>query len=223
MNRANIWIKVCGTTSLRDARLAAEAGANAVGFVFAASPRQVDPNTAAEIVSGLQGEVETIGVFVNEHPEVIARIVEHVGLSGVQFHGDEAAETMAMVRQRLPQSKLIKAIPVSELAIKAEASIEEYGSAPGELDALLLDSGLQQKRGGTGSTFDWKQAAPIAARIRERIPLIVAGGLTAANIAEAIAIFEPWGVDVVSGVESEPGIKDGKKLQEFVAAVRQSG
>lgn len=223
MKRAGIWIKICGTTSLSDARWAVEAGASALGFVFAASPRRVDPKTAADIVSGLEGEVESVGVFVNETAERIAEIAEQVGLSGVQLQGDEDSARAAEIRRRLPQLKLIKAIQGNALANKPQFEVESWVTGKSELDAVLLDSGSPQRRGGTGATFDWEQAAPLAARIRERVPLIIAGGLHAGNVAEAIALFEPWGVDVVSGIESEPGIKDVKKLQEFVAAVRQSG
>jgi phosphoribosylanthranilate isomerase len=214
------WIKICGTTSLRDARLAAEAGANALGFVFAPSPRQIEVATAAGIVGSLGGEVETIGVFVNEAPARIAEIVEHVGLSGVQLHGDENGETVALTRLLVGQRKILKALRTSELAGNNKPNIEDLKDG---VDAILLDSGSPTVRGGTGTTFDWEKAAPIAAAIREKMPLIIAGGLNAGNVGRAIAMFQPWGVDVVSGVESAPGIKDATKLGEFVAAVHQSG
>jgi phosphoribosylanthranilate isomerase len=223
MKRAGTWIKICGTTSLHDARLAVEAGANALGFVFAPSPRRVDIEMAAEIVAGVNGEVETIGVFVNETPAQLAQIVEQVGLSGVQLHGDEDAGTLARVRQLLGQRKLIKALRVSELAGNAKFNVEDYWKPESGVDAILLDSGSSQMRGGTGATFDWERVAPIASRIREKMPLIIAGGLNAGNVGRAIAMFQPWGVDVVSGVESEPGVKDENKLRDFVAAIRQSG
>jgi phosphoribosylanthranilate isomerase len=223
MKRPGTWIKICGTTSLRDARLAIDAGANALGLVFAPSPRQVDVTTAAEITAALTGEVETIGVFVNEAPAQIAYVVEHVGLSGVQLNGDEAPETVASVRQLLGQRKLIRAVRASELTGDIKFNVDDYQQLENGLDAILLDSGTTQVRGGTGAVFDWEQTAPIAARIREKMPLIIAGGLNAGNVGRAIAMFEPWGVDVVSGVESEPGIKDENKLRAFVAAVHQSG
>src|ERR1700760_3937250 len=115
MSRPGTWIKICGTTSLHDARLAVEAGANAHGFVFAPSPRQVNAETATEIVAGLAGEVETIGVFVNETPARIAQTVEQVGLSGVQLHGDEESKTLTKIREKLGQRKIIKALSASEL------------------------------------------------------------------------------------------------------------
>ncbi len=223
MKRAGTWIKICGTTSLHDARLAVEAGANALGFLFAPSPRQVDVETAAEIVTGLAGEVETIGVFVNEAPARIAHIVEQVGLSGVQLHGDEDPPMVAELRRLLGQKKIIKGMRAGELVDDCIRLVKRYLDLDGTLDAILLDSGSPQVRGGTGAVFDWEQAAPIAARIREKMPLIIAGGLNAGNVGRAITMFEPWGVDVVSGVESEPGVKDENKLRAFVAAVHQSG
>lgn len=223
MTRTNTWIKVCGTTSLRDACLAVEAGAHALGFVFAPSPRRVEVETAAEIVSGLEGELETIGVFVNETPVRIVQIVEQVGLSGVQLQGDEDPSTVLKVRGLLKQHKIVKGLHFNDLHSESHVKVEDYAKSSDGVDAILLDSGSRQVRGGTGVTFDWEQAAPIAAKIRERMPLIIAGGLNPSNVAKAIATFKPWGVDVVSGVESAPGIKDAKKLQDFVAAVHQSG
>jgi phosphoribosylanthranilate isomerase len=222
MNRAGTWIKVCGTTSLRDAQLAMEAGANALGFVFAPSPRRIEVESAAGIVTGLAGEVETIGVFVNEAPERIADIAEQVGLSGVQLHGEEDTATVAHLRSLLGQRKMFKTFHVTDLGDNAKLDVDGSQSNAG-LDAILLDSGSQRVRGGTGAAFDWEKVAPIAERIRGLLPLIIAGGLNPGNVGRAIAMFEPWGVDVVSGVESEPGIKDENKLRQFVAAVRQSG
>jgi phosphoribosylanthranilate isomerase len=114
-------------------------------------------------------------------------------------------------------------VRASELTGDIKFNVDDYQQLENGLDAILLDSGTTQVRGGTGAVFDWEQTAPIAARIREKMPLIIAGGLNAGNVGRAIAMFEPWGVDVVSGVESEPGIKDENKLRAFVAAVHQSG
>ena len=222
MNRPGTWIKICGTTSLRDARLAVEAGANAVGFVLAPSPRRIEVKSAAEIVAAIGGEVETIGVFVNESPARIAEIVEQIGLSGVQLHGDEDPVTVADVRRALEQRKIIKGFRANELRGDPKFAVEDYARTSAGVDAILLDSGSGQVRGGTGVLFDWDQAAPVAAAIREKMPLIVAGGLNSGNVSRAISLFQPWGVDVVSGVESAPGIKDATKLRDFVAAVHQS-
>lgn len=219
----SIWVKVCGTTSLRDARLSVAAGTNAVGFIFAPSPRRVEVSEAGGIVVALAGEVESIGVFVNESPTTVAEIASRAGLTGVQLHGDEAAAQMAEFRRTLGQRKIIKALVASNLQSNHNSQLEDYLDAHESLDAILLDSGSRQQRGGTGVPFDWEHAAGIASRIRDRMPLIVAGGLNSENVARAIDLLQPWGVDVVSGVESAPGTKDETKLQEFMSAVRKHG
>ena len=219
----SIWVKVCGTTSLHDARLSVAAGANALGFIFAPSPRRVEVSEAGGIVAALADEVESIGVFVNESPTTVAEVASRVGLSGVQSHGDEAASQMAEFRRTLGQRKIIKTLTVSNLQSNHNSQLEDYLDAHESLDAILLDSGSAQQRGGTGVPFDWKDAEVIASRIRDRMPLIVAGGLNSDNVAQAIELFQPWGVDVVSGVESAPGTKDEIKLREFMSAVRQHG
>lgn len=218
-----IWVKVCSTTTLHDAQLSVAAGANALGFIFAPSPRRVEVGAAAAIVSALAGEVETIGVFVNELPARVAETAGEVGLSGVQLHGDEGPAQMADFRRELGQRKIIKALSVSYLQNNSDSQLEDYLDAHDILDALLLDAGSAQQRGGTGATFDWDSAAVIASRIRDKMPLIVAGGLNASNVTRAIELFQPWGVDVVSGVESAPGTKDETKLRDFMSAVRQHG
>ncbi len=217
----SIWVKVCGTTSLRDAQLSIAAGANALGFIFAPSPRQVEIAAAGEIVAALLGEVEAIGVFVNEPPARVAEVANELGLSGVQLHGDEIPAQMADFRRELGQRKIIKALSVSTLQRNSDSQLEDYLDAHDSLDAILLDSGSPKQRGGTGVAFDWDHAMGIASRIRDRMPLIVAGGLNSANVTKAIEMFQPWGVDVVSGVESAPGTKDETRLREFMSAVRQ--
>jgi phosphoribosylanthranilate isomerase len=220
--RAVTWVKICGTTSLADAQMSVAAGADALGFIFAPSPRHIDTDVAAEIVKAVSGEVETIGVFVNELPSRIAEIARQVGLSGVQLHGDEAAEQLAEFRRELGQPKIIKALSGINLQQNSYLVLEKYlGAARSSLDAMLLDSGSAERRGGTGVPFDWESAQPTASRIREQMPLIIAGGLNAGNVAQALDLFQPWGVDVVSGVESAPGKKDEGKLRDFMAAVRQ--
>jgi phosphoribosylanthranilate isomerase len=217
----SIWVKVCGTTSLRDAQLSVTAGANALGFIFAPSPRQVEVETAKQIVAALGGEVEAIGIFVNEAPARVAAIANDAGLSGVQLHGEEAPGQMADFRRELGQRKIIKALLVSSLQSNSDSQLEEYLDAHDSLDAVLLDSGSARQRGGSGVPFDWDEASAIASRIRDSMPLIVAGGLNSGNVARAIELFQPWGIDVVSGVESTPGTKDEIKLRQFMSAVRQ--
>jgi len=215
------WVKICGTTNLHDAQLSIAAGADALGFIFAPSPRRIAIAGAAEIIGTLRGEVETIGVFVNETPERVAEIAEQVGLSGAQLHGDEPAKSLPKFRRALGERKIVKTLHAGDL-LNGRTRLDDYLIARDSLDAVLLDSGSAQLRGGTGAAYDWTRALPIAERIRNAMPLIVAGGLTPQNVAHAIALFAPWGVDVVSGVESSPGAKDETKLREFVAAVRQT-
>ena len=130
---------------------------------------------------------------------------------------------MAEFRRTLGQRKIIKTLTVGNLQSEHHSQLEDYLDAHESLDAILLDSGSAQQRGGTGVPFDWKDAEVIASRIRDRMPLIVAGGLNSDNVAQAIELFQPWGVDVVSGVERAPGKKDEIKLREFMSAVRQHG
>jgi phosphoribosylanthranilate isomerase len=214
------WVKFCGTTNVHDAQLSIAAGADALGFIFAPSPRRVDIAQAAEIVRALHNEVEAIGVFVNEDPARVAAIADEVGLSGVQLHGDEPAEKLPDFRQALGSRKIVKALSARELQQSADGLVG-YLEQRDSIDAILLDSGSAAKRGGTGVTFAWQEATPIAAQIQAVMPLIIAGGLSAQNVGEAIELFRPWGVDVVSGVESAPGSKDETKLREFSAAVRR--
>jgi len=215
------WVKICGTTNLRDALLSVAAGADALGFIFAPSPRHIEIGTAAEINARLDGKAEAIGVFVNEAPDRVAQVAKQAGLTGVQLHGEEPVESWPEYRRVLGDRKIIKALHACRLLNTGE-KMAACVSARDSIDAILLDSGSAQQRGGTGATFDWSAVLPWAAAIRRAMPLIIAGGLNAENVARAIDLFDPWGVDVVSGVEEQPGKKDERKLREFVAAVRQT-
>src|SRR5215469_12545649 len=214
------WIKICGTTNLQDARESLEAGASALGFIFAPSPRRVDIFGAAGILAELTGDFETVGVFVNEHPRRIGEVVSQVACTGVQLHGDEPPEDMKEYRETLGGRQIIKALRANELLEEGgEEKLDRYLAT--DIDAILLDSGSADEPGGTGKPFEWERAAPLAAKIRGVMPLIIAGGLTPENVAEAIDLFQPWGVDVVSGVEFEPGKKSSTKVRHFIAAVRE--
>jgi len=215
-----IWIKICGTTNVRDAQLAIDAGANALGFIFAPSPRAIDVDAAGGIIRELGGSAEAIGVFVNQTPCVVAEVAQQAGLSGVQLHGDELPESLPEFRAALGQRKIIKVLHAGEL-LAHPRTLESYLAVRASVDAILLDSGSPQQRGGSGTAYDWESVLPIAERIRAAMPLIIAGGLRPENVARAIEVFQPWGVDVVSGVESRPGQKDETKLHDFIAAVRQ--
>ncbi len=217
------WVKICATTNLRDAQASVAAGANALGFIFAPSTRRIEVQTAAEIIAALPAEIEKIGVFVNETPERVAAIAERAGLTGVQLHGDEPAAQLAAYRQAVGGRRLIKTLQARELLAEAGGQVlQRYLAKSESLDAILLDSGVPSKRGGTGVPFDWEAALPLVKRIKAVLPVIIAGGLTAGNVVQAIRLFDPWGVDVVSGVESEAGRKDEAKLRGFVAAARQT-
>lgn len=216
------WVKICGTTNLEDARAAVEAGADALGFVFAESPRRVSPEAAAKIVSALPPQVEKVGVFAGHPAQSIREIVEQVGLSAVQLHGDE--KDLAQAEELLPWAdarglRIIVAVSGLE---GAGTGIKRPRTGAHYRTALLVDSMTPSLRGGSGVTWDWKQLAPFLDAIRGAVDVIVAGGLKAENVQEAIRVLHPWGVDVVSGVEREPGKKDLEKVREFIQAVRKA-
>jgi phosphoribosylanthranilate isomerase len=215
------WVKICGTTSLKDAQLSVSSGADALGFIFAPSPRQVEVERATEIVAALPNAVEKIGVFVNASPVRVAEVVAQVGLTGVQLHGDEPAEQLSYFRQKLGDCRIIKTLQVRELIAAGEDKVASHLSVRDSIDALLLDSGASAKPGGTGVPFEWEKAVPLIGAIQAIVPVIIAGGLNSQNVSDALSLFHPWGVDVVSGVEREPGKKDEAKLRDFVAAVRR--
>jgi phosphoribosylanthranilate isomerase len=218
----SIWIKICGNTSLGDALAAAEAGADAVGFVFAPSPRRVTAKQVAAIVPHLPATVEKIGVFVDATLEDIVSTVEACGLTGVQLHFDANPELPARLRECLgPELRILRVIHFStETAAECAVRVAEY-SRNLHVDAVLVDSRMPGAVGGTGVSFDWVEARKsIFENSAAKQRLIAAGGLTPANVAEAIATLRPWGVDVVSGVEAAPGRKDPAKVREFVKRVR---
>lgn len=218
------WIKICGTTKLDDALASVEAGADALGFVFAPSPRRISPRDAGRIVAALPPTVEKIGVFVNQTVELVLETVNKAGLTGVQLHGDEDVFFARALHDAAPQLRLMKAVSMREV-LQAKGKAFAVAAAEGAnaiFGALLLDSGGNGKRGGTGVPFDWQEAAPMARLLARKFALVIAGGLTPDNVGKALEIFQPWGVDVVSGVEQEPGKKDPAKLQSFISAVRGS-
>lgn len=221
------WIKICGTTNLEDAQMCVEAGADALGFIFAESPRRIEPLVAAEIIKKLPFRMEKIGVFVNMPAEQIWATVVRAGLTTVQLHGGESQEFIEtfVVRRDLgaPKIKVFQALSISGMM----QTMLDGGHEPlplevtSGIDAVLVDSGDERTRGGTGKPFEWKIAElPISLLRSEGTKIIVAGGLRADNVAKAMCTFLPWGVDVVSGVEASPGKKDPKKVKAFVEAVR---
>ncbi len=201
-------IKFCGITTLDDARLAVGAGACAIGMIFwPGSPRRCDLDAAAEITAALRRRVEVAGVFVNARLEYVSRTAEALDLSMVQLHGDEGPAYCAEVRRRTG-CKVIKA-----MRVRSRADIQAL--AQFHTDYHLLDTYKEGVAGGTGETFAWDLAR---AHIGPT-PVILSGGLTPGNIAEAIEIMRPFAVDVASGVEREPGRKDPDKVKAFAAAV----
>lgn len=215
-----MWVKICGTTNLEDAIASVEAGADALGFIFAPSPRRISPKDAAKIIRELPPAGEKIGVFVNQKAEIIRQTVAETGLTGVQLQGDENAEEVEALRGALPhQLRIIKGIRAHD----GFAAAFDRFSGQGVPDVFLLDSGTASARGGTGKRFDWDANASFVRLATRKYKIVIAGGLDPGNVAQAIGRFAPYGVDVVSGVEREPGRKDHDKLRAFVAAAKQAG
>jgi len=199
-------VKICGITRPEDAELAVELGAWALGFIlWPGSPRAADPAVAAGIALELRRRVELAGVFVNAGLEEIARAAEALHLSLVQLHGDEGPAFCAEVARRTG-AKVIKAVRITDASDFQD--LERFHT-----DFHLLDTGRHGVYGGTGETWDWGLA-----RRRRTVPAILSGGLDAGNVADGIAAVEPYAVDVASGVEAEPGVKDPDKLAAFLAA-----
>jgi len=201
-----IRVKICGVTSVDDARMAAEMGASAVGLVFwPRSPRAVEIEQAKRIVAALPPFVSAVGVFVNQ-PEA-ADIAREVGLSAVQLHGDEPPDTYRSLPLRVIKAVAVTGNGSGDLAAAIPASA-----------TVLLDAHDPVKRGGTGRAIDWTVAAAVA----RRRPIILSGGLNADNVASAVEAVRPYAIDVSSGVESAPGRKDAAKLRALFDVLRTS-
>jgi phosphoribosylanthranilate isomerase len=200
-------VKICGITRLEDAEVAVELGAGAIGFVFwPTSPRYVEPEQARAIVAQLPPLVSTVGVFVDQPPSLVNGLARRVGLSAVQLHGGETVDMLEHIDRPV----------VKAFAIDGPIQVEDADAWPSRV-RLLIDAHDPEKRGGTGRTVDWARAAAFAARR----PVLLAGGLTAANVGEAIRLVKPFGIDVSSGVESAPGIKDHSRLRALFDAVAE--
>jgi phosphoribosylanthranilate isomerase len=190
-----VKVKVCGITNLEDASIAVELGVDALGFIFAPSPRQITPQKAREIICAIPPFVKTVGVFVNEASDTIREIMKHCGLDLIQLHGDESP---AFCEELMPYT-------IKALRMKDESSLQTGQAYHGKVRALLLDTYSTEMAGGTGKTFDWELA--IKAK-KQGIPIILSGGLTPSNIAAAIHAVRPYAIDVNSGVEEYPGKKN---------------
>lgn len=201
---APMFVKICGITAEDDALLAVALGADAVGFVFAPSPRQVAAQRVYDITRRLPPEILTVGVFRDEHPDRVIDIVHRSGVRAAQLHGRETHETVARVAQAVRW--VIKAYPAGSPEVASSRSLAT--------DLVLLDA----PRPGSGQVFDWT----LVADVPEGMRLILAGGLDPDNVAGAVERVRPWGVDVSSGVEREPGRKDPLKMKRFIQAARSS-
>ena len=217
------WVKICGMTNLEDALAAVEAGADAVGFVFyEKSPRKVSVEAAREIVEKLPESVEKVGVFVDAECERIRAVALDVGLTAVQLHGKRALDSVwedtRPAAECVGVSKLIPMIPGDALkggGIMVRERVRE------KIFAILIDAQVNGTSGGMGAKFDWEATHGMVQALSLSVPVIVAGGLTGSNVGEAMKLFQPFGVDVASGVEARPGKKDPEKVRVFVRAVRE--
>jgi len=204
--------KICGTTSLGDAELAADAGAWAIGVIlWSGSPRRCDPGEALRISRALRRRVEVAGVFVNAPLDEVTGLADALGLGIVQLHGDEGPAFCAEVARRTG-AKVMKAAAVRSGA--DVAALEAFHT-----DLHLLDAHRPGLRGGTGETFDWE----LLRRRRTTVPLVLSGGLTPENVGDAIAATHPFAVDTASGTEAAPGVKDPGKVRAFAEAVAAAG
>jgi phosphoribosylanthranilate isomerase len=199
-----LFVKICGITTEADALLCISLGADAVGFVFAPSSRQVAVQTAGDIAKRLPPEILTVGVFRDEAPQRVVEMVHQAGLGAAQLHGHESSQETQWIRARLPM--VIKAFPAGDRTI---SRFDEFGA-----DYLLVDGDTP----GSGEVFDWRLAEGVADPTR----LIVSGGLRPDNVAQAVAHLHPAGVDVSTGVESAPGRKDPLLVREFVVNARNA-
>jgi phosphoribosylanthranilate isomerase len=205
-----VRVKICGITSAADAQAAIDAGANLIGFNFYdKSPRRISEEEAAKIRAQLPRRVKAVGIFVNRPPADIIALRSSLELDAVQLHGDEPPEAVAKIAPLVPVIKAFRVEPEFPLT-----SLDEYSRA----FAFLFDAAHTGQYGGTGRTTDWDVARRAAASHR----IILAGGLKVENVAAAVRIVRPYGIDVASGVESSPGKKDHGRLREFIQEVRRA-
>ena len=202
-------VKICGITEHDDAQKAVELGASALGFIFAESPRRILPQAARSIISALPPFVKSVGVFVNAEAESIREHINYCGLDLVQLHGDEPPD---FCRELMPYA-------IKALRIKDDPRLQLCAAYRTNVRALLLDTYVADKAGGTGRTFDWRLALTVK---QSGIPVILSGGLGPANIEEAIRVVRPYAVDVNSGVEERPGKKSHTLMQELMEKIMRN-
>jgi phosphoribosylanthranilate isomerase len=221
-----MWIKICGNTTLEDVRLAAEAGADAAGFVFAPSPRRITAGEIAAMMPDVPLDLTQIGVFNTQDYDEIAFALRTAGLHGVQLHGELDFSLADRLRREFgPRLFLIQSLHWDvggDPGRTAERLRNELRAIArhSDIDAALLDARTATASGGTGRTFDWNRAKDVLSAEAGPMRIIVAGGLYPGNVREAILTLRPWGVDVASGVEYAPGKKDPEILADFIRTAR---
>lgn len=211
-----VRIKICGLTEEKTAYLAAQAGADAIGLVFAPSRRQIEPELARRIREGLPPFVAAVGVMMDPDLEEALELAESCGLDAIQLHGNESPEFCARLAEK-SRCRIIKTFAVSREGEKGEELQRKIEAYRPVVHAFLFDTAVGKSCGGTGRTFNWQ----VLSRLRIGKPWLLAGGLDATNVGEALRVARPWGVDVSSGVESAPGIKDIMRIEAFIRAVRR--
>ncbi|HYR02988.1 MAG TPA: phosphoribosylanthranilate isomerase [Syntrophobacteria bacterium] len=200
-------VKICGITNLEDASFAVRLGVHALGFILSPSPRQVSPEAVREIVRGIPPLVQTVGVFVNEAPSRVREIMGFCGLDLAQLHGDESPADCEALTPRA----------IKALRLRDESSLAVAATYRGKVRAVLLDSYVKGRRGGTGTTLDWDLAAR---GLELGIPVILAGGLNPGNVRRAVSVVRPFAIDVNSGVEERPGRKSPALMDRLMEVVR---
>ncbi len=200
-----MFVKICGITNEEDALLSVAVGADAIGFVFAPSKRKIPVSKVADIVRRLPNDILTVGVFKDELPERVIKIINETGLMAAQLHGTESPSNVKIVKKEV--RTVFKAVTAGSEAF--------YAAADFQADAILVDSEVP----GAGEVFDWQMAE----NGPPGVPLILAGGLTPENVSEGIRKVKPWGVDVSSGVERSPGVKDPILVRSFIQEAKKSG
>lgn len=199
-------VKICGLTNLKDTKLAADCGANFLGFIFAPSPRRINLSTLKEISKGLSNNTRKVGVFANQEIDQVKRVADEGGLDYLQFHGNESPEYCQHFD--LPIIKVFR--------VRDESYLDDLKRY--KVDKYLLDAYHPQKLGGVGETFNWE----LAKLAKDYGDIIVAGGLNGDNVEEVIRELTPFGVDVSSGVEKEAGVKDEVKVKDFIEKTKNS-